>query len=256
MTTILTGRSRTRALTAVFLISFCGHAIADGPQATRILTAADHAELAVEVAADAVVRVALLGDRIERVIRAPGGFAAEHDPESGDLYLRPLPAGAAQSGPVALFVGSERGFTYRLTLTPAEHGPAQILIRNGDSAGPPEAKGVPGEGGRIGAIARLIRAVANRVPLPGYAIEAAGDASHDAGPAVLEVWRGPRFSAWVLKLASDDGAKAPADAVSLAVESGPGVAAVWIARPAASSSDTGRFAVSPVAVIVREEPAR
>ena len=195
-------------------------------------------------------------DRIERVIRAPGGFAAEHDPESGDLYLRPLPDGAGPPGPVALFVGSERGFTYRLTLTPAEHGPAQILIRNGDLAGAPVANNVPGDGGRIGAIARLIRAVANRAPLPGYAVEAAGSSNHDASPPVLEVWRGPRFSAWVLKLSGADGATAQFDAASLAAEMGPGVAAVWIAGHAAGSPDKGRFPVGRLAVIVHEEPAR
>ena len=61
--------------------------------------------------------------RIRRVIRSPGGFDVEHDAACGDLYLRPLDglereADAAAELPVTLFLGTEQGFTYRLTLTP------------------------------------------------------------------------------------------------------------------------------------------
>ena len=55
----------------------------------QILDAADHAELSAEISGTAVNRIALDGDRIARVVRAPGGFAIEHDPARGDLYLRP-----------------------------------------------------------------------------------------------------------------------------------------------------------------------
>ncbi|MXW90821.1 MAG: hypothetical protein F4Z47_03375, partial [Rhodospirillaceae bacterium] len=49
---------------------------------------------------------------------------------SGDLYLRPANTAAAGHGPATLFIGTERGFTYRLTLTPSDRDAAQILIRN------------------------------------------------------------------------------------------------------------------------------
>ena len=42
--------------------------------AMQILSATDHAELTAEISATSVSRVALAGDRIARVIRAPGGF--------------------------------------------------------------------------------------------------------------------------------------------------------------------------------------
>ena len=111
--------------------------------AMQILDAADHGELAAGISATGVNRIALEADRIRRVIRAPGGFEAEHDPETGDLWLRPVtPVTAAPSGmpgepettgyaPVTLFLGTEKGFTYRLTLTPSDRDSAQILIRNG-----------------------------------------------------------------------------------------------------------------------------
>ena len=147
MKTTPTRRPRARAVAATLLLSLCA-GIAEA-QSPRILDAVDHAEIAAEMASDGVVRVALLGDRIARVIRAPGGFVIENDPAAGDLYLRPTaerappesdappmpgaPRGPADlAPPVSLFIGSERGSTYRLTLTPVPGGPAQILIRGVD----------------------------------------------------------------------------------------------------------------------------
>ena len=116
--------------------------------AIQTLEAADHAELEAAVSATGVSRVALADDRIRRVIRSPGGFDVEHDAASGDLYLRPLEAldpmsderpGAAL--PITLFLGTERGFTYRLTLTPDARSSAQVLIRNAAAASGPAAPG-------------------------------------------------------------------------------------------------------------------
>ena len=104
--------------------------------AMQILAAADHAELTAEVSGRAVSRIALMDDRIARVIRAPDGFAVEHDPARGDLYLRPPGAGGAdgtktmRDRPVTLFLGTEKGFTYHLTLAVRDRGSAQILIRD------------------------------------------------------------------------------------------------------------------------------
>ena len=113
----------------------------------QVLEAADHAELEAAISATGVSRVALADDRIRRVIRSPGGFDIEHDAASGDLYLRPAagpdpspdePPGAPL--PVTLFLGTERGFTYRLTLTPDTRPSAQVLIRNAAAAADPAAQ--------------------------------------------------------------------------------------------------------------------
>ena len=230
--------------------------------AMQILEAADHAELRAEVSATAVSRIAVAGDRIARVVRAPGGFEVEHDPKRGDLYLRPLApaAPAAEFGaqargapePVTLFVGTERGFTYRLTLDVADRGSAQILIRNAD-AGAVAGDGAANPGApRIATLAALVRAVARREPLPGYAIASGGAGDvHGAGAfRTIETWRGPRFTATVLELRSDG----PADAAALAARLGPGpgsgagsgVAAAWASGPGTAPGG-GRLAV-----IVRE----
>ena len=85
--------------------------------------------------------------------------------------------GPGQAGiePVTLFIGTEKGFTYRLTLMPAARASAQILIRNADAV-PAAATSVPASGGEphVAALVRLVRAVARRELLPGYAIHSGG----------------------------------------------------------------------------------
>ena len=228
--------------------------------AMQILEAADHAELVAEIAAAGVNRIALVGDRIVRVIRAPGGFAVEHDPGSGDLYLRAL--GAAVGGgagdeafaaagpgarePVTLFVGTEKGFTYRLSLIPAARDSAQVLIRNAAASAAPDRSAAAGDRGDplVVALVGLVRAVARREPLPGYAIEAPGSAASDAGTPeqsrIIETWRGPRFAAHVIEAHG-----AMAQAADLAGTM-PGLrgraAAAWLAAPGTGPGG-GRLAV-------------
>ena len=215
--------------------------------AMQILDAADHAELSAEISATGVSRIALAGDRIAKVVRAPGGFAVEHDAASGDLYLRPVAAEAAERDPVTLFVGTERGFTYRLTLTPSDRDSAQILIRNA-AAVPATAASAPTSGSdpQVAALVRLVRAVARRDLLPGYAVHAGGKALQ-AGLTLIETWRGPRLAALVFEAArpASDDAGGPADLAGT-IGSLPGVgrvAAVWLAPPATGPSG-GRLVVA------------
>ena len=230
------GRLAAAAAVAAHLI----YVAAAGPaSAMQILEAADHGELEAEISATGVNRIALSHDRIRRVIRAPGGFVTEHDPETGELYLRPVAAGQgaepdlSDRAPVILFIGTEKGFTYRLTLTPSDRDSAQILIRNGAAvargvdpaaatAGADPRIGVRGRP-RVAALVGLIRAVARREPLAGYAIETGRVIG---GLPVIETWRGPRFSAHVVE---DDGAVA--DAADLAGTMGVRAAAAWLAPP-------------------------
>ena len=227
-------------------------------RAMQILEAADHAELAAEISATGVNRIALGHDRIRRVIRSPSGFETEHDPETGDLWLRPVTARAGQApaagavaeggeyAPVTLFIGTEKGFTYRLTLTPSDRDSAQILIRNGRAlaravepsaatAGADPRIGVRG-GARVAGLVGLIRAVARREPPAGYAIGAATGRAIGGLP-VIETWRGPRLAAHVVE---SDGAAA--DAADLAGTMGVRAAAVWLAGPG-SGPTGGRLAV-------------
>ena len=162
--------SRPRAMLLALHVLAMGALAAPAPAlAMQILDAADHAELAAEISAANVNRIALAGDRIAKVVRSPDGFAVEHDAVSGDLYLRPLTAEPAAHDPVTLFIGTEKGFTYRLTLTPGARDSAQILIRNADAVPSSSAFAASLSAGEphVAALVRLVRAVAGREPLPG-----------------------------------------------------------------------------------------
>ena len=251
---------------------------------TRVLEASDHAELAAEVSASGVVRIALPGDRVARVIRAPGGLRVEHDPARGDLYLHPPadgpdpsgsvsgsgggPSAAPEAAPRVLFIGTERGFTYRLSLMPALTGASQILIRNPAVMASAPASGSVAEehDGRVGALVELIRAVVRRAPLAGHAINAGGpDAgARVSGLTVIETWRGtgafprPRFTAlllevgpstpWAAEGAADLAGTLVPETIGALPGAGP-VAALWLAAPGTGPSG-GRLAVA-----VRESAA-
>ena len=211
--------------------------------ALQVLEADDHAELAAEVSSIAVNRIALQGDRIARAVQSGGAFTLEHDPVRGDLYLYPAgggeaagPGAAGARAPVTLYVGTERGFTYRLSLRPVARESAQIVIRNravlrtATDGGGTAGRGANESRGQ--ALAALILAVVTGRALPGYAIAPSGGEA-DIAPAErepdvkvtpVEVWRGARFTARVL--AVRDGA-AP-DARALAELYGRGVLAAWL----------------------------
>ena len=254
--------ARRRALLLALHLFYMGAFAVPLPAAAmQILDAADHAELAAEISATGVNRIALAGDRIAKVARAPGGFAVEHDAASGDLYLRPsAPAasGDAAPRPVTLFIGTERGFTYRLTLTPGDRDSAQILIRNAAVAAAGAAAGPAAGDPHIAALVRLVRAVARREPLPGYQIRA-GKGLSFSGFGVIETWRGPRFRALVLEADT-------LPAVSARLEGGVGLAgtigeslgagrivALWLAAPGTGPSG-GRLAVAVTETAPAGEP--
>ena len=240
----MTRFSLRRRFAPLFGLALVGMAILAAPApapAMQILDAADHAELAAEISATGVNRIALSRDRIAKVVRAPDGYAVEHDAASGDLYLRlagTAPGGGGRHAEASLFIGTERGFTYRLTLIPADRASAQILIRNADTAaatGP-----VPSGDPHIAALVRLVRAVARRDVLPGYEI-LAGDAAEVSGLTLIETWRGPRLAALVFEAARSASVGADGGA-GLAGTIGelPGVgraadgarlAALWLAAP-------------------------
>ena len=259
--------SRPRAMLLALHILAMGVVAAPAPAlAMQILDAADHAELAAEISATNVNRIALMGDRIAKVVRSPGGFAVEHDAASGDLYLRPAghPAGthpteAGEPDAVTLFIGTEKGFTYRLTLMPAVRDSAQILIRNADAVpGAAAFAASPSAGDpHVAALVKLVRAVARREPLPGYAIHAGGG-SLAAGVRLIETWRGPRLAALILEAdslpsASGDstawpGLRSGPAGLARTIGSLPGigpVAALWLAAPATGPSG-GRLGVAVV----------
>ncbi|MYF07042.1 MAG: hypothetical protein F4233_03980 [Rhodospirillaceae bacterium] len=245
---------------AALLIQFGALAASAPASAMQLLEAVDHAELAAEVSATDVNRIALLGDRVARVVRAPDGYAVEHDAVSGDLWLRLSDMAAAARAPATLFIGTEKGFTYRLTLTPSARDAVQILIRNADAL-PDVAAGasrspVSASDPHIAMLVKLVRSVARREPLGGYDILSGGSASA-AGLTLIETWRGPRLRALVFEA----GRSAPLGGDGLAGLAGtiaalPGagrVAALWLAAPGTGPTG-GRLAVAVVETARTETP--
>ena len=246
-------RMYRRTLAAACLL-FSGALVLPAPAAAmQLLDAVDHAELSAEVSATEINRIALLGDRIAKVVRAPDGFAVEHDAATGDLYLRLVgtaPGDGGRHAEASLFVGTEKGFTYRLTLTPSDRDAAQILIRNADAM--PGAMGAGMTAGpsdpHIAALVKLVRAVARREALPGYGIHAGGG-SPAAGLTLIETWRGPRLAALVFEAGPSatnvvDGAAGLAGTIGR-VQSAGRVAALWLAEPG-SGPGGGRLTVAVI----------
>ncbi|MCE2453068.1 MAG: type-F conjugative transfer system secretin TraK [Nitrospinae bacterium] len=220
---------------ALLLTAFMFRAIP--ASAMQILDAADHAELVAVVSDRAVSRITLTGDRVARVVRGAEGFAVEHDKARGDLYLRPLEPEAQTGKSVTFFIGTARGFTYKLSLRTVARDSAQILIRN--AAATPRAERQGPSGGRVSALAALIRAVARREVPPGYVVETISGAPRKDGLSLLEIWRGRKFIARVYE--ADPG---PGDDPETLVQGiAPGVAALWRSLQASGPSG-GRLLVA------------
>lgn len=220
----------------------CAAALCRVPaHALQVLEAVDHAELEAEISATAVNRIALDGDRIVRVVQAPGGLTVEHDAVRGDIYIHPDRRVERDGRAAVLYLGTERGLTYRLSLNLADRGPAQILVRNRAVASRTmeEARGGVGrDGSRTGELVRLIQAVARREPLAGYAIEPAEASGRDEGPVrLVETWRGPRWTARVLAVADGESLGAG----ELASHDNGRAAAAWVSE-SASTPHGGRLA--------------
>ena len=253
-----------RRWTGVALAYLIYMASAPGALALQILDATDHAELTAEISASAVNRIALDGDRVSRVIRSPSALTVEHDPVRGDVYLHADGSLRAETDPITLYLGSERGFTYRLTLTTADRDSAQILIRNANIATATDERGgvrafESAAEGRLGELVALIRAVARGEPVPGYAIVVeppVGEVLSD--PAAIETWRGARWTARVFAHGNvfphgnwpehgDDGIL---DAAALAEAAGPGVVAAWMSPPGGAAHGSPADSRPSVGVIL------
>ena len=233
-------RSRGGAIAALGLALIIHMGSGGTARALQVLEASDHAELLAEISDTDVNRIALDGDRISRVIQSPGGFTVEHDPVGGDLYLYPesgaglarradsSPGPARATAPVTLYLGTEQGFTYRLSLSAVSRDSAQILIRNAAVAAARVNRTAPVGSDHRSELVSLILAVARREPLPGYAVVPASvtGVSAERG-SVLELWRGPRFVVRVLSVP----AAGVDDAARLARLTGANVVASWLSPP-------------------------
>jgi type-F conjugative transfer system secretin TraK len=73
-------------------------------------------------------RIYLKDDRIESIKALEGQFQSQHDAQTGELYLKP--SLAYQDKTINLFLTSEQGFSYGLTLKSASKSPQTIMLDN------------------------------------------------------------------------------------------------------------------------------
>lgn len=73
-------------------------------------------------------RIYLKDDRIASIKALDGQFQAQHDAQTGELYLKP--SLIYQDKPINLFLTSEQGFSYALTLKPGSKTPQTIMLDN------------------------------------------------------------------------------------------------------------------------------
>ncbi len=73
-------------------------------------------------------RIYLKHDRIQSVKSLDGQFHGEHDERSGELYVKPTIT--HMDKPMHLYLGSEQGFAYSVTLLPDADTPQTLMLDN------------------------------------------------------------------------------------------------------------------------------
>lgn len=176
------------------LAAFMGESMA-----AQLRIAEDNAEIAAVISAREVSRLALDGDRIASLSSVPQGFSVEHDAETGDLYIVPIP-GVAITGLINMFITTEAGRSYQLLLEPRDIPSEQIIIRHSQS---PVAAAVETSAPRREVLGNLVRAVITGELLDDYKrASVANDALGNVeGIVLVEVWRGAAFVAWKIEIA-------------------------------------------------------
>ena len=91
--------------------------------ALQVIPVREGETLFAKIAADDLTRIAISEGRIQSWHTLKGRLAIDRNTRSGQIYLRPLDRGE----PVSLFLTSEAGATYALTLQPVDM-PAESLI--------------------------------------------------------------------------------------------------------------------------------
>lgn len=107
--------------------------------ASQIKVASDGSEIAGKISIRDVNRISLIGDRVKSTRTSMWGYEFSNDTDSGDIYVKSLPDNIGD--PLNAFIITEKGYTYKLLLTPSDVPSEQIFIRN------PEISNDKAEGG-------------------------------------------------------------------------------------------------------------
>ena len=179
--------------------------------ALQVIPVREGETLFAKIAADDLTRIALSEGRIQSWHTLKGRLAIDKNVRSGQIYVRPLDRGE----PVSLFLTSETGATYALTLQPVEM-PAESLILKEQAqhaARPSKAEQTDSLQQMVKELALLM--AADRLP-PDMEVRERGEE--------LRLWQGTRF----VRLRSWLGAAVAADLFQL---TNTGTAEMRVAEP-------------------------
>ncbi len=121
-------------------------------------------QINVNISTQTLTRIAIAGDRINKIISDSSQFITETDPDSGAVFIR-----AQDEQAFSLFLSTEMGNTYHLLLTPGtiEADNIEIIPHAVNQAQADDwLKRTPYES----AVTQLIQSMVNRSPLMGYQI--------------------------------------------------------------------------------------
>lgn len=148
--------------------------------ALQVIPVREGETLFAKIAADDLTRIALSEGRIQSWHTLKGRLAIDRNTRTGQIYVRPLDRGE----PVSLFLTSETGATYALTLQPVEM-PAESLIlkeQARQAAKPSKAEQTDSLEQMVKELALLM--AADRLP-PDMEVRERGEE--------LRLWQGARF---------------------------------------------------------------
>jgi conjugal transfer pilus assembly protein TraK len=107
--------------------------VAPAAQALQALEVSDGGTAYAKISADDLTRLTINNGRIASWHVPKGKLVIQKNAKSGELYVRPL----SREVPVSLFVTSERGSTYAITLMPVKMPAETILLNEARPKAPP-----------------------------------------------------------------------------------------------------------------------
>lgn len=108
-----------------YFLPMMGLFVSFGCIADQRVTVKEGAPITVQVSSSALNRIAVEGDRIQSVKGISGQFQLDKDPHLGQIFIQPA---AENKEPVHLFLTTELGVTYALSLEASDSAPESIIL--------------------------------------------------------------------------------------------------------------------------------
>lgn len=141
-------------------------------QALQIHQAMDDELIKAKISAKETSRITVVGDRIRQFFVNQGRLVVEKDETKGDLYLTPTEF--FKDKDISLFVTSEGGKTFSLSLTPTEMPSTTVAIKPSNQNNP-LAQAWETENSYEDALIKLIQAMYQGESPKGYQVSGASD---------------------------------------------------------------------------------